>query len=109
VSHVNELKYNKGRYEMAITFFSEAIKFNPKEYKLFGNRSFCFEKMQQFEEALSDAEVSLSMEPNWIKGLFRKGKALCGLKNFHLYTKNKPQTKERIQPPAPVSKKQGKP
>ncbi|XP_033843950.1 stress-induced-phosphoprotein 1 [Periophthalmus magnuspinnatus] len=184
-----------GKYEMAITFFSEAIKFNPKEYKLFGNRSFCFEKMQQFEEALSDAEVSLSMEPNWIKGLFRKGKALCGLKkyyeaslayvdvlkldstsqeavvelkraqtlhlmemgftwtqsnnalkthstleealealfngecdfspeengayqldvsqkeweNFHLYTKNKPQTKERIQLPAPVSKKQGKP
>ncbi|KAJ0008656.1 hypothetical protein NQD34_016071 [Periophthalmus magnuspinnatus] len=72
-----------GKYEMAITFFSEAIKFNPKEYKLFGNRSFCFEKMQQFEEALSDAEVSLSMEPNWIKGLFRKGKALCGLKKYY--------------------------
>ncbi|KAJ0063090.1 hypothetical protein NL108_012052, partial [Boleophthalmus pectinirostris] len=50
---------------------------------LFGNRSFCFEKMQRFEEALSDAEVSLSMEPNWIKGLFRKGKALCGLKKYY--------------------------
>ncbi|XP_072314371.1 uncharacterized protein [Eucyclogobius newberryi] len=71
------------QYEMAIHCFTEAIKFNPKEYKLFGNRSFCFERMLQFEEALSDAEVALSMEPNWIKGLFRKGKALCGLKKYY--------------------------
>ncbi|XP_020777304.2 stress-induced-phosphoprotein 1-like [Boleophthalmus pectinirostris] len=78
----NKLAAN-GQYEMAIKCFTEAIKFNPREYKLFGNRSFCFEKMQRFEEALSDAEVSLSMEPNWIKGLFRKGKALCGLKKYY--------------------------
>lgn len=36
--------------------------------------------MQQFESALRDAEVALSLEPRWMKGLFRKGKALCGLK-----------------------------
>ncbi|KAK7904120.1 hypothetical protein WMY93_016727 [Mugilogobius chulae] len=78
----NRLAAN-GQYEMAIKCFTEAIKFNPKEYKIFGNRSFCFEKMQQYEEALSDAEISLLMEPNWIKGLFRKGKALCGLKKYY--------------------------
>lgn len=31
-------------------------------------------------KALEDAELSLSMCPGWVKGLFRKGKALAGLK-----------------------------
>lgn len=31
-------------------------------------------------KALDDAEVSLGMHPGWVKGLFRKGKALAGLK-----------------------------
>lgn len=31
-------------------------------------------------KALDDAEVALSMHPGWVKGLFRKGKALAGLK-----------------------------
>lgn len=48
--------------------------------RLFGNRSFCYERMQQYEKALGDADVALAMEPNWVKGSFRKGKALCGLK-----------------------------
>lgn len=48
--------------------------------RLFGNRSFCFEKMQEYTKALADAELSLSMCPGWVKGLFRKGRALAGLK-----------------------------
>uniref|UniRef100_I3K2U8 Si:dkey-33c12.4 n=1 Tax=Oreochromis niloticus TaxID=8128 RepID=I3K2U8_ORENI len=72
-----------GQYEKAVKCFTEAIKFNPKEFKLFGNRSLCFERLQQYESALTDADVALSMEPNWIKGLFRKGKALCGLKRYY--------------------------
>ncbi|XP_060938497.1 uncharacterized protein si:dkey-33c12.4 isoform X2 [Limanda limanda] len=72
-----------GMFEKAIECFTDAIKFNPREYRLFGNRSLCYERMQQFENALRDADLSLSMEPNWIKGLFRKGKALCGLKKYY--------------------------
>ncbi|XP_073339048.1 uncharacterized protein [Pagrus major] len=72
-----------GQYEMAVKYFTDAIKFNPKEFKLFGNRSLCFERLQQYENALGDADLALCMEPNWIKGLFRKGKALCGLKRYY--------------------------
>ncbi|XP_033499098.1 uncharacterized protein LOC117267346 isoform X3 [Epinephelus lanceolatus] len=72
-----------GQYEMAVKCFTDAIKYNPKEFKLFGNRSLCYERMQQYENALRDADVALSMEPDWIKGLFRKGKALCGLKRYY--------------------------
>ncbi|XP_008433901.1 tetratricopeptide repeat protein 31-like isoform X2 [Poecilia reticulata] len=71
-----------GDYGMAVKYFTDAIKYNPKEFKLFGNRSFCFEKMQEYEKALTDAELALSVSPGWVKGLFRKGKALAGLKRY---------------------------
>nr|XP_040055860.1 uncharacterized protein si:dkey-33c12.4 [Gasterosteus aculeatus aculeatus] len=72
-----------GQYETAVQCFTDAIKYNPQESKLFGNRSLCYERLQQYDNALSDADQALSMEPNWIKGLFRKGKALCGLKRYY--------------------------
>ncbi|KAM7366228.1 hypothetical protein PAMP_015685 [Pampus punctatissimus] len=71
-----------GDYNMAVKYFTDAIKYNPTEFKLFGNRSFCFEKMQEYEKSLTDAELSLSMFPGWVKGLFRKGRALAGLKRY---------------------------
>lgn len=73
----------KGDLRMAVKYFTEAIKNNPKEYKLFGNRSFCYEKMRLYAKALTDAEIALSMNPKWIKGLYRKGKALVGLKKYY--------------------------
>lgn len=71
-----------GDYNMAVMYFTDAIRYNPTEFKLFGNRSFCFEKMQEYEKALTDAELSLSMVPGWVKGLYRKGRALAGLKRY---------------------------
>ncbi|XP_062325080.1 protein STIP1 homolog isoform X8 [Osmerus eperlanus] len=72
-----------GQLDVAVKYFTGAIKYNPTEYKLFGNRSFCYERLQQFDLALIDADLSLGMNPGWIKGLFRKGKALCGLQRFY--------------------------
>lgn len=72
-----------GNLEMAVKYFTDAIKHNPKEFKLFGNRSFCYEKMQQYERSLADADIALSLSPTWIKGLYRKGKALVGLKRYY--------------------------
>ncbi|XP_041821400.1 tetratricopeptide repeat protein 31-like isoform X2 [Chelmon rostratus] len=73
---------SSGDFNTAVKYFTDAIKYNPTEFKLFGNRSFCFEKMQEYMKALTDAELSLSMCPGWVKGLFRKGRALAGLKRY---------------------------
>ncbi|XP_070849078.1 tetratricopeptide repeat protein 31-like isoform X2 [Chaetodon trifascialis] len=73
---------SSGDFNTAVKYFTDAIKYNPTEFKLFGNRSFCFEKMQEYMKALIDAELSLSMCPGWVKGLFRKGRALAGLKRY---------------------------
>ncbi|XP_028331037.1 tetratricopeptide repeat protein 31-like [Gouania willdenowi] len=74
-----------GDFVTAVRYFTDAIKYNPTEFKLFGNRSLCFEKMQEYEKALADAELSLGIRPGWVKGLFRKGKALAGLKRSMMY------------------------
>lgn len=71
-----------GDYITAVKYFTDAIKYNPTEFKLFGNRSFCFEKMQEYTKALTDAELSLTMCPGWVKGLFRKSRALAGLQRY---------------------------
>ncbi|KAM9295602.1 tetratricopeptide repeat protein 31 isoform 2-T2 [Morus bassanus] len=79
--HGNEAA-QKGCYAEAVQAFTEAVKLNPREHRLFGNRSYCYEKLQCYEEALSDAQVSLRLQPGWLKGLFRKGKALRGLERY---------------------------
>ncbi|XP_041128266.1 uncharacterized protein LOC121326806 isoform X3 [Polyodon spathula] len=73
---------NSGRFEVAVTYFTNAIKFNPKEYKLFGNRSFFYERLKEYDKALNDAEISLSLCPSWTEGYLRKGKALAGLQEM---------------------------
>ncbi|XP_013909051.1 PREDICTED: tetratricopeptide repeat protein 31 isoform X2 [Thamnophis sirtalis] len=72
----------EGLFHEAVRLFTEAIKLNPQEYRLFGNRSFCYEKLQSHVEALRDAQSALSLRPGWPKGLFRQGKALLGLKQY---------------------------
>uniref|UniRef100_A0A8C3RV64 Tetratricopeptide repeat protein 31 n=1 Tax=Chelydra serpentina TaxID=8475 RepID=A0A8C3RV64_CHESE len=72
----------RGCFQEAVLFFTEAVKLNPREHRLFGNRSYCYERMQQYDKALSDAHVALSLLPGWPKGFFRKGKALMGLKRY---------------------------
>ncbi|KAJ6658529.1 hypothetical protein lerEdw1_019916 [Lerista edwardsae] len=72
----------RGCYREAVLLFTEAVKLNPREYRFFGNRSFCYEKLQCHAEALCDAQLALSLQPDWPKGLFRQGKALMGLKRF---------------------------
>ncbi|XP_053560385.1 tetratricopeptide repeat protein 31 isoform X2 [Bombina bombina] len=70
------------RFEESINFYTEAIKLNPSEHRFLGNRSYCYERIRRYTEALQDAELALQLEPHFIKGLFRKGKALKGLKKY---------------------------
>lgn len=71
---------NVGEYTAAIDLFTEAIKLDPRDFRFFGNRSYCFDRIQQYEKALRDADKAISLQPDWPKGYFRKGRALGGLK-----------------------------
>ncbi|XP_077136588.1 tetratricopeptide repeat protein 31 isoform X2 [Ranitomeya variabilis] len=71
-----------GRYMEALHYYTEAIRLNPGDYRFLGNRSYSYERVGRCREALQDAERSLELHPHFIKGYFRKGKALKGLKRY---------------------------
>ncbi|KAM5227839.1 LOW QUALITY PROTEIN: tetratricopeptide repeat protein 31 [Ctenodactylus gundi] len=71
-----------GFYHEAVVLFTQALKLNPQDHRLFGNRSFCHERLGQPAWALADAQVALTLQPGWPRGLFRLGKALMGLQHF---------------------------
>ncbi|KAL4641053.1 hsp70-Hsp90 organizing protein 1-like isoform X3, partial [Arapaima gigas] len=72
----------EGHYVEAIKMFTEAIKCNPTDYRFFGNRSYCYECLEQYSSALIDAQTSIQLAPKWAKGHFRRGRALIGLKRY---------------------------
>ncbi|XP_033756368.1 uncharacterized protein LOC117339098 [Pecten maximus] len=69
-------------YNAAIELFSEAIKLDPNDFRFFGNRSYCYDRIQQYDRALKDAEKAIYLSKEWPKGYFRKGRALAGLRMF---------------------------
>ncbi|KAL4231630.1 hypothetical protein ACF0H5_009210 [Mactra antiquata] len=71
-----------GHYNAAIDLFSEAIRLDPKDFRFFGNRSYCYDRILLYEKALKDAEKAISLAKEWPKGYFRQGRALAGLKMF---------------------------
>ncbi|XP_064629906.1 nucleolin-like isoform X2 [Lineus longissimus] len=73
---------NLGHYNEAIDLFTEAIKLDGSDFRFFGNRSYCYDRVLQYEKALRDAEKAISLSPDWPKGHFRKGRAFAGLKLY---------------------------
>ncbi|XP_042358747.1 tetratricopeptide repeat protein 31 [Plectropomus leopardus] len=72
----------EGQYTQAVSMFTEAIRCDPKDYRFFGNRSYCYYCLEQYPQALADAERSIQLAPDWPKGYFRKGSALMGMKRY---------------------------
>ncbi|KAK2154104.1 hypothetical protein LSH36_276g01030 [Paralvinella palmiformis] len=73
---------NLGHYQNAIELFTEAVRLDPTDFRFFGNRSYCYDRLQQYEKALKDADKAIHLAPDWAKGYFRKGRALAGLKLY---------------------------
>ncbi|XP_036804981.1 uncharacterized protein LOC110487250 [Oncorhynchus mykiss] len=74
--------FKQGQYSQAVDMFSEAIHCDPKDHRFFGNRSYCYWCLELYPSALSDAQRSIQLAPDWPKGYFRKGSALMGLKRY---------------------------
>lgn len=74
----NEL-FKKGDYSNAIKHYSEAIKRNPDDPKLYSNRAACYTKLAAFDLGLRDCETCCKLDDKFIKGWIRKGKILQGM------------------------------
>ncbi|KAE8300570.1 Stress-induced-phosphoprotein 1 [Larimichthys crocea] len=74
--------FGQGQYSQAVDMFTEAIYCDPKDHRFYGNRSYCYWCLKQYYSALTDAQRSIELSPDWPKGYFRKGSALMGLKRY---------------------------
>lgn len=63
-------------YKEAIVHYSNGLRKNVSDFFLYSNRSFAYLKLKQFFYALADAEKVIELQPNFVKGYFRKAEVL---------------------------------
>jgi len=73
--------FKEGKYPDAIAHYTEAIKRNPDDAKIFSNRAACYTKLMELGLALKDSEECIRLDPKFIKGYLRKGGILLGMKD----------------------------
>jgi len=71
--------FKKGDFGGAVKRYSEAIKRNPNDAKIYSNRAACYTKLMSFDLALADCEKAITLEPTFIKAYLRKAKVLQGM------------------------------
>ncbi|XP_045624449.1 stress-induced-phosphoprotein 1 isoform X2 [Procambarus clarkii] len=74
--------FRKGDYPSAIKHYSEAIRRNPEDAKIYSNRAACYTKLAEFNLGLKDCDECIRLEPDFVKGHIRKGKIHQGLKQY---------------------------
>ncbi|XP_022110937.1 stress-induced-phosphoprotein 1-like [Acanthaster planci] len=74
--------FQKGEFATAVTHYTEAIKRNPDDAKLYSNRAAAYTKLAEFGLGLTDCEQCIKMDPTFLKGYLRKGHILYGMKRF---------------------------
>jgi len=70
----NEL-FKAGDFSNAVKRYTEAIRRNPTDAKLYSNRAACYTKLMSFDLALKDCDKCIELEPNFVKAYLRKAKA----------------------------------
>ena len=79
--HGNYL-FNLGKYQQALTKYSDAINLNPLEPAYYNNRALTYMKMENYEFGLRDCREALNINPGLSKSLLRAGKCSMMLGEF---------------------------
>ena len=67
--------FQKKKYEEAENFYSEGLQLHPGFRQLWTNRAICRNTMRKFDEAISDCDSALSIDPKCSKSIIQKGNA----------------------------------
>ena len=74
--------FQRKKYVEAEKSYSEALEFQPGLRHLWTNRAICRNAMKKFEEAVSDCDSALNIDPKCTKSITQKGNAYLGLGLF---------------------------
>jgi len=61
--------FKDGKYDEAVNFYTSAINLAPNDHILYSNRSGSYASLAKYQEALEDAEICISLNPNFAKGI----------------------------------------
>ena len=62
-------------FAAAVDFYTQALTETPDEHTILGNRAAANHNLQNYNEALLDAEKCIAIKPDWSKGFQRKAMA----------------------------------
>ena len=68
---LNLMSFVDGHFETAFELYSHAITLNPNNAVYYGNRSFCSIKLENYGDALTDANKALELDKTYIKVCYR--------------------------------------
>ena len=71
-------------YSFALLKYSEAIRVKESAV-LLSNRSFCYLKLEMYQQARIDADSALALDPTYIKGYYRRASANFALENYKVF------------------------
>ncbi|KAG9451930.1 hypothetical protein H6P81_004834 [Aristolochia fimbriata] len=74
--------FKAGNYLKAAAVYTQAIKKDPSNPTLYSNRSAAFLHLVKLNKALADAEMTITLNPQWEKGYFRKGCVLEAMERY---------------------------
>ncbi|KAI3993107.1 hypothetical protein MKX01_009850 [Papaver californicum] len=74
--------FKAGNYLKAAAIYTQAIKKDPSNATLYSNRAAAFLNLVKLSKALADAETTITLNPQWDKGYFRKGCVLEAMERY---------------------------
>ncbi|ERM94729.1 hypothetical protein AMTRI_Chr03g143920 [Amborella trichopoda] len=77
----NEL-FKEQKYPEAVKHYTEALRRNPCDPKVYSNRAACYTKLGALPEGLKDAEKCIELDPSFPKGYSRKGAIQFFMKEY---------------------------
>ncbi|XP_054482046.1 E3 ubiquitin-protein ligase TTC3 isoform X1 [Anoplopoma fimbria] len=71
--------FQKQHYDVAEDFYSKALKYNPANHIVYGNRALCYIRCKEYLKAVGDGKCATLLKPHWAKGHYRFCEALFNL------------------------------
>eukprot|EP01083_Nonionella_stella_P012860 36305_1 len=74
--------FGEQRWKDAIDAYTESLKRNPMDHKVYSNRAGCYNKLMAWDLALEDCNKCIELDPTFAKGYLRKGKIEHFMKEY---------------------------